>query len=59
MSERVKLLLIIWALLVATVWAGGPFVREMLLTADEPRIVVPRGELAEFERVSRGRPDRW
>ncbi len=52
MSERVKLLLIIWALLVATVWAGGPFVREMLLTADEPRIVVPRGKLAEFERGS-------
>ncbi len=52
MSERVKLPLIIWGLLVATIWAGGPLVREMLLTADEPRIVVPRGELAEFERVS-------
>ncbi len=52
MTERVKLLLIIWALLVATIWVGGPFVREMLLTVDEPRIVVPRGKLAEFERVS-------
>ena len=52
MTERAKLLLIIWALLVATIWVGGPFVREMLLTADEPRIVVPRGKLAEFERVS-------
>ena len=52
MSERVKLLLIIWALSVATVWIVGPFVGEMLLTADEPRIVLPRGKLAEFERVS-------
>ncbi len=52
MTERVKLLLIVWALLVVTVWAGGPFVREILLTADEPRIVAPRGKLAEFERVS-------
>ncbi len=52
MTERVKLLLIIWALSVATVWIVGPFVGEMLLTADEPRIVQPRGKLAEFERVS-------
>jgi len=52
MTERVRLLLIVWVLLIATVWAGGPFVREILLTADEPRIVVPRGELAKFEQVS-------
>jgi len=52
MTERVKLLLIIWALSVATVWIVGPFVAETLLTADEPRIVLPRGKLAEFERVS-------
>ena len=52
MSERVKLLLVIWALLIATVWVGAPFVRDMLLTADEPQTVVPRAELADFERIS-------
>ncbi len=52
MSNRVKGLLIIWALLIATIWAGGPYVREILLTADEPRTVTPRGDLANFERVT-------
>ncbi len=35
MSERVKLLPVIWALLIATVWVGAPFVRDMLLTGNE------------------------
>ncbi len=52
MTERVKLLLVVWALLVATLWVGGSYVRVMLLTADEPRTVVPRGELAGFEQVA-------
>lgn len=52
MTERVKLLLIIWGLLITTIWAGGPYIREMLLTADEPRTVAPRGDLADFERAS-------
>lgn len=52
MSERVTRLLIIWALLITTVWVGAPFVREILLTADKPRTVAPRGELANFERTS-------
>jgi 2-alkenal reductase len=52
MSDRLKRLLIIWALLIATVWVGDRFVRGVLLTADEPRTVVPRGDLAAFERVS-------
>ena len=33
MTERVKLLLIVWALSVATFWAGAPLVREALFTA--------------------------
>ena len=52
MSDRTKRLLIVWALVIATVWAGDRFVRGVLLTADEPRTVVPRGDLADFERVT-------
>ncbi len=52
MSNRLTQSLIIWALLIATAWVGAPIVRELLLTADEPRIVTPRGDLANFERVS-------
>jgi 2-alkenal reductase len=52
MSDRLTRLLVVWALLIATVWVGDRFVRGILLTADEPRIVVPRGELADFERIS-------
>lgn len=52
MTDRVKVLLAIWALLIATVWIGGPYVHEILLTADEPRVVEQRGNLAEFEQVS-------
>ena len=52
MSDRLKRLLIIWALLIATVWVGERFVRGILPAADEPRTVVPRGDLADFERVS-------
>lgn len=52
MSDRLTKLLSIWALLIATVWVGGPYVREVFLTLDKPRTVAPRGDLAEFERVS-------
>jgi 2-alkenal reductase len=52
MSDRVTKLLIVWALLVASAWVATPLVRDTLLTADEPRLVTPRGELAAFERVS-------
>jgi len=47
-----KKLLIIWALVIATVWVGDSFIRGILLTADEPRTVAPRGDLADFERVT-------
>ena len=52
MSERVRVILIIWALLIASVWVGAPYVREAVFSADSPRAVAPRGELAEFERVT-------
>jgi 2-alkenal reductase len=52
MTERFKLLLIVWALLLATIWIGEPFVTKMFLTAEAPRAIEPRGELAEVEEVS-------
>jgi 2-alkenal reductase len=52
MSDRIKGLLIVWALLIATVWVGAPYVKEILLTAGEPRTVAPRGDLADFERAT-------
>jgi len=52
MSDRSKKLLIIWALLIATAWVGDGFIRSILLTADEPRTILPRGDLANFERLT-------
>ncbi len=52
MSDRLKRLLIIRALLIATVWVEDRFVRGILPAADEPRTVVPRGDLADFEGVT-------
>ncbi len=52
MSDRLKRIFLIWALAIATAWVGAPFARDFLLSADEPRVVAPRGELADFERVS-------
>lgn len=52
MSYRIKTGLIIWALLIATAWVGDGFIGSILLTADEPRTAAPRGDLADFERVT-------
>lgn len=52
MTDRVARIAIIWALALATFWVGERFVRTWLLVADEPRAVVPRGDLANFERVA-------
>lgn len=52
MSDRLIRLLVIWALLIATVWVGDSFVRGILLVGNEPRTVVPRGDLANFERMT-------
>lgn len=52
MNSRFTRYLIIWVLLIATVWIGDRFIRGVLLTADEPRPVTPRGELAPIERMT-------
>jgi 2-alkenal reductase len=52
MTNRSSVLLVVWTLVIATAWIGDRLVRGILLTADQPRTVVPRGELADFELVS-------
>ena len=42
----------VWMLLIATLWLAGPIVKDLLMTANTPRTVSARGELANFERVS-------
>lgn len=51
MSEKVKNFIVLWVLLLATLWVGRDFVREVFLSADEPRPVSARGDLAGFERT--------
>ena len=52
MQGRFPRYLIIWGLIVATIWIGDRFIRGVLLTADEPRVVTPRGELAQVEQFT-------
>jgi 2-alkenal reductase len=49
-GQRFWRYMLIWALLVATIWFGDRFVRGVFLTADEPRAVTPRGSLSEAEQ---------
>ena len=42
-------LFLFWLLALATLWVGEPYVRDFLLAEDEPRPVVARGSLSEFE----------
>ncbi len=50
MRDRFVRYVIIWLLLLATIWLGDRFIRSAWLTADEPRAVTARGELSELER---------
>jgi 2-alkenal reductase len=50
MKDRFGRYALIWVLLLATIWLGDRFIRSVVLTADQPRTVTPRGELAEIER---------
>jgi 2-alkenal reductase len=48
-SNRFIRVVVIWCLILLTVWLGDRFVRSVVLTTVEPRAVTPRGSLAEFE----------
>lgn len=41
---------LLWALLLATLWVAEPYARAWLFAAGEPRSISPRGELADVER---------
>jgi 2-alkenal reductase len=49
-GQRFWRYMLIWGLLVATIWFGDRLVRGVLLTADEPRAVTARGSLSETEQ---------
>ena len=41
---------IIWSLLLVTVFVADKFIRDVLLTGDEPRAVTPRGSFSDLEK---------
>lgn len=43
---------LIWSLALVTVWIGLGVYRNVFLTADTPRAITPRGELAAFESLA-------
>ncbi len=50
MNRRWGLFAVIWLLILATIYIGDRFVRDVFLTDDAPRAVTPRGDLAAFEK---------
>ena len=52
MTRQFTRLVLIWGLALLTVWIGLGVYRNVFLTADTPRAITPRGELAEFERLN-------
>ncbi|NQU72944.1 MAG: trypsin-like peptidase domain-containing protein [Rhodospirillales bacterium] len=50
--QRVGIYILIWLLILATIYIGDQFVRDVFLTADAPRAVTARGSLAETEKTN-------
>ena len=50
MNPRTGQYIVIWILILATIYIGDRFVRDLMLTAEEPRPVTARGTLAEAEQ---------
>ena len=50
MNPRTGRFVLIWILILATIYLGDRFVRDVLLTAEEPHAVTARGTLAEAEQ---------
>ncbi len=51
-GKRTGIYILIWVLILATIYIGDRFVRDVYLTADAPRVVTARGTLAESEQTS-------
>jgi 2-alkenal reductase len=52
MGSRFSRYILIWVLILASVYVGDRFIRDVFLTAGEPRAVTARGSLAEFEQTT-------
>lgn len=52
MSRHTTRILLIVAIVLFGIYALGPYVRPYLFSATTPRIIEPRGDLADFERTS-------
>lgn len=50
MRWNIRQLLVLWILILATLWIGQRLYTDLVLTADAPRAITPRGDLAEFEK---------
>ena len=52
MNPRTGRFALIWILILATIYLGDRFVRDVLLIAEEPRAVTARGTLADAEKTA-------
>ncbi len=50
MNQKYGRFILIWMLILGTIYLGDRFIRDVFLTADTPRAVTPRGSLADSER---------
>ena len=48
--DRLGGILLLWVMVLLTLWVMEPYVAAFLLAATKPRVVTPRGSLAEYER---------
>ncbi|MGD9614083.1 MAG: S1C family serine protease [Alphaproteobacteria bacterium] len=51
-SNLLLRVVILWALILATVWVLEPYVVSLWAAATEPRTITPRGSLAEYEETT-------
>ncbi len=52
MQHTLGRIMLLWAMVIATLWLGHMIYRDVFLTADTPRAVTARGELAQFETLN-------
>jgi len=50
MNSKFARYVIIWSLIIATVFVADEFIRNVFLTGDKPRLVTPRGSLTNLEK---------